>query len=319
MKKWFKDQWRNIKLAWFSLFYGMKSGNDLIAGSRTDHIGEGLTINKTMEADNVFADLLRGEVTERVVETRHSLYNVNQRSIDFEKKEKREKKKEINEAFLPRHCLLVEGEYFPVKIIQENRSWCDNPDDSPIYLLNIERNFIPRLKIEEITNKIAIKEYNDTFDEIDFYCRGNVRKFFSNDNFYVSELKKISLGVRKSELFDIISLSFNTEKPFGMDDGVFIKYKNFFFKECIEFDGHYILRFLAEQDGEIEKLTEKYKSESMAEKYDKKEMRVDAPQYELSSWDEIEKQENDINNDEALNLLKNLKSETLSIKNSPNS
>lgn len=321
MKRWIKNQWRNLKLAWFSLFYGMKSADDIVVGAKTDHTGEGLTIDKVMEVDNIFSDLLKGEVTERVVETRHSLYAVHQHSIDMEKKEKRTKKNEINEAFLPRHCLLVEGEYYPVKLIQENYSWCEEPDDPPQYLLKIERDFMPRLKIEEITNKISIKEYNENFDEIDFYCRNYVRKYYSNDNFYVSELKKISHGLFKSELLEFNRLSFNTEKPFGMDEGVLVKYNDFQFQECIEFDGHFILRFIARPDGTVEKLVDKYKSETMAEKYEKKATRDDGPQYQLTSWDVIEKQESGIgdNTDEALNLLENLKSETLSIKKSPNS
>ena len=321
MKQWIKNQWRNLKLAWFSLFYGMKSADSIVVGDKTDHTGEGLTIDKVMEVDNVFSDLLKGEVTERVVETRHSLYAVHQHSIDMEKKEKRTKKNEINEAFLPRHCLLVEGEYYPVKLIQENYSCCEEFDDPPQYLLKVERNFIPRSKIEEITSKISIKEYSENFDEIDFYCRNYVRKYYSNDNFYVSELKKISHGYFKSELLDFNRLSFNTEKPFGMDEGVLVKYNDFQFQECIEFDGHFILRFIARPDGTVEKLVDKYKSETMADKYEKKAAREDSPQYQLTSWDVIERQESGIgdNTDEALNLLENLKSETLSIKKSPNS
>ena len=159
MKKWLINQWRNLKLAWYSLFYGMKSADDIVIGAKTEHTGEGLTVNKVMEADNVFVDLLKGEVTERVVETRHSLYAVHQHSIDMEKKEKRTKKNEINEAFLPRHCMLVEGEYYPVKLIQENYSWCEFQDEPPQYLLKIERGYTPRLKIEEITTKISIKDF----------------------------------------------------------------------------------------------------------------------------------------------------------------
>ena len=125
----------------------------------------------------------------------------------------------------------------------------------------------------------------------------------------------------KSELLEFNRLSFNTEKPFGMDEGVLVKYNDFQFQECIEFDGHFILRFIARPDGTVEKLVDKYKSETMADKYEKKTARTDSPQYQLTSWDVIEKQENSIetNTDEALNLLENLKSETLSIKKSPNS
>jgi hypothetical protein len=137
----------------------------------------------------------------------------------------------------------------------------------------------------------------------------------------VSELKKISHGLFKSELLEFNRLSFNTEKPFGMDEGVLVKYNDFQFQECIEFDGHFILRFIARPDGTVEKLVDKYKSETMADKYEKKATRDDGPQYQLTSWDVIEKQESGIggNTDEALNLLENLKSETLSIKKSPNS
>ncbi len=321
MKKWFNKQITKLKLAWHSLFYGMKSADDVVVGAKTEHTGDGMTINQVMEADNVFVDLLKGEVTERVVETRHSLYAVHQHSIDLEKEEKRKKKNEINEAFLPRHCMIVEGEYFPVKLIQENRSWKEDIDDPTQYLINVERNFIPRLKIEEISNKIVIKEYNDNFDEIDFYCRNSVRKYHDKDNFYITELRRIFHGTKTSELLDFSKIYFHTEKPFGMDEGVFVQYKNFKYIKALEFDGHYILRFLASQDGDIEKLTDKYKSETMAEKYEKVEKRADAPQYQLCSWDDINKQEENISQDtdEILNLLENLKSETLSIKKSSNS
>lgn len=319
MKQWLLEQWFNIKLMWFSLFHGMKSADDIVVGAKTEHTGDGMTTNQVMEADNVFVDLLKGEITERVVETRHSLYAVHQHSIDLEKEEKRKNKNEINEAFLPRHCMLIEGEYFPVKLIQENKSWIpedsDDINEPPTYLLKIERDFTPRLKIEEVTSKLVIKEYNENVDEVDFYCRNMVRKFHSKDNFYVTELRKILHGSKRSELLDFNKLSFNTDKPFGIDDGVLVKYKDFTYVETLEFDGHYIVRFLARQDGEIEKLVDKYKSESMSQKYEKNEVRADAPQYQLTSWDVIEQQENiDENNEEALNLLKNLKSETLSIK-----
>lgn len=315
MKKWIYKQFAKLKLAWHYLFHGMKVADDIVVGAKTEHTGDGMSINQVMEADNVFVDLLKGELTERVIETRHSLYAVHQHSINLEKEERRKEKKSINEAFLPRHCMLIEGEYYPVKLIQENHAWSENIDDTETYLLNVERNYTPRLKIEKITNKIVIKEYNENVDEIDFYCRNYVRKFHDKDNFYITELRKIFHGSKKSELLDFQTLSFNTEKPFGMDEGVFVKYTNFTYIECIEFDGHYVLRFLAKQNGEIEKLTDKYKSETMTQKYEQTKEREDAPKYQLTSWDVLEEQQETFaNEDEALNLLKNLKSETLSIK-----
>jgi hypothetical protein len=246
----------------------------------------------------------------------------------MEKEEKRLKKNEINEAFLPRHCMLIEGEYFPVKLIQENKSWIketsDDINEPPLYLLKIKRGFLPRLKIEEITSKVVVKEYNEVYDEIDFYCRNVVRKFHSNDNFYISELKRLHHAddltkermKTTSDLLVFDGLSFHTEKPFGLDEGVFVNYDNFHFQEILEFDGHYILRFIAKPVGEIEKLTDKYKSETMTQKYEQKQVRADSPTYELASWDVINEQREMTSEetDEALNLIKNLKTETLSIK-----
>ena len=70
-----KRLWAKIKIFFFYLFAGMKNANDVaFTGQKDVEAGDGSGIEQQKEVNSVYKDLLRGELTQEVIELRHEMY-----------------------------------------------------------------------------------------------------------------------------------------------------------------------------------------------------------------------------------------------------
>ena len=83
----FKKIKRYIQIAFYSLFYGMRSADKLLSTSNTDNeidangIGG---IEQQQEQQSVYKDLLNGVVTEQVRQLRHEMYYAERKSREYQ-------------------------------------------------------------------------------------------------------------------------------------------------------------------------------------------------------------------------------------------
>ena len=81
--KFFTNLLFNIKLFWHSLFYGMKVADEKTMGVTKDGKAVDDAIEEHVSEDSVYADLLKGELTQEVLELRDSNYRGYKGSFNY--------------------------------------------------------------------------------------------------------------------------------------------------------------------------------------------------------------------------------------------
>ena len=155
------------------------------------------------------------------------------------------------------------------------------------YTIKVERNrtFTPRYYIEEYTKKLVCFLVNETKNTyvLDFYVTKypNDREWKSKG--FVREVEYIKTG-RRSDVTDINSIEFITTHAFNFYDGITFKFNKLQFKEVLEYDGDYILRFNASVEINGKDFFDENQCESMKKKYDEnapKETTINVNPYDL--------------------------------------
>ena len=167
--------------------------------------------------------------------------------------------------------ITVQPNDFLVETVSETLEQVGGRGKRTQYRIKIKRNFTPRYKIEEYITRLDVKKLDDKHVILDMY----VSKYPNDKDFkskgFVREVEKIRDEKIKSDILDYEEVSFLTNHAYKMDDMVKFVFKNIFFREVVEFDGHYILRFKASIQQDIIDLTNIFYSKTMDEKYKNKE------------------------------------------------
>ena len=79
----FRNIFLNIKILWHSLFVGMKSADEKTMGMTKEGEITDNAIEEHISEEGVYADLLRGELTQEVMELRDSNYRGYKGSFDY--------------------------------------------------------------------------------------------------------------------------------------------------------------------------------------------------------------------------------------------
>lgn len=271
----------NIKLFIHYLMRGLFSADKLTFGPKdTSTNGQNVSINENIENKSVWNDLLNGEETEEVKELRHSLYKVDKESGNYKYVGNGNVIKKDNTPSL--HVMVDESDNLPIQLIQDNNLITENVLDSlsdienniPFnkkYVINIDRDFTPRFKLEEFSNKVVVKLIDENKVQLDFYCSQYDKQFDRRYRPFINELYKIMGGNLKSDIIDFEKVSFVTYKSYGSENSLYYEYDKIKFKECIIFDGNFVLKFNAHIKENGIDLTQKYFNSTMDNKYKNKE------------------------------------------------
>lgn len=257
----------------FTLAQGMKDADNIILSQTGDSDADKIGIHQTVEEQRISKDLLKGEITQPVKEMRHRIYNVSKEANDYEYLGNgvAVKKREFKKLF------IEESDGNEVWIIQDNEPIVNNvldelervgrTGDYVQYIIKIERDYLSRFRLEEYTTKLVVKKVDGDKVILDFYCSIYPNKFDIKSKPFVTELKKIKENRVKSDIIDFNGVWFITQKAYGSEDLLKYSFNNISFKEILEFDGNYVLRFNATVNINGEDLTKQYYDEIMANKY----------------------------------------------------
>ena len=266
--------WLKIKVFFTYLFIGMRSADDEITvGGKVGAEG-GTTITQRKEDKSLYAALLRGEITQEVIEARHEMYYAERRSHDYIYNGGGRAAK-LNKVFdYDGNVENSDGHH--IQIVQDNKLDMASYEDYGIdvglkdkdrekvygtiknediskkeYTIKIIRTFIPKFKLEEYAKKIVVKICDDK-RIIDLYFSKYPIEFDRRSRMFVNAITEIYMGDTRSELLDIDGISFVTKNAYGSDDLVRYSYNNFEFRDIIDYDGCFVLRFLCDvvEDGE---------------------------------------------------------------------
>lgn len=276
MKHFLKNIWLNIRLFMNYLMQGLRVADNLLT-SQNKEDGDGANIEQKKEVQNVYADLLRGEVTQEVRELRHEMYYAERLSHEYTYGGNGRVVKK-NRMFNYNGNIEVSDGY-PIQVIQENRediTLTSDFKDTRDFTLKITRDFVPTMRIEEYATKLVIKRIDKDKVILDFYTPIMPRQFDRRSRIFTNALGRIYEGDVKSDLIDFSGVEFTSYNAYGSEDLKEYEYNNVRYELILEFDGSYVLRFTANivKDG-LDMITEFY-DEATAKKCEEHEMRKGA-------------------------------------------
>lgn len=326
---------RYIKIAFYSLFYGMRSADKMLSTSTKDNDLDANSvggIEQEQEKQSVYKDLLKGEVTEQVRELRHEMYYSERKSKEYEyggggraKKNNmfdykgNVDKSDGHKILIVQQNTLIQSSLSEsgVEVYGEKADISDNigtlirnkPRSEKEYRIKIERNgFIPKFKIENYLTKLVVKEIDENKVLIDLYITKYFDKFEKTSKLFHNEMEKIYQGLdvepntRLGGILNFNEIHFVSKDAYGVPDLVELSYVNFTFDTILEHDGHYILRYVAYENRKDD-LIEEFYHEATAEKCEKHEMREGST---IDITNLLEKKTEEYDTDSAVALINNI-------------
>ena len=310
--------WNKIKLSlevfrWrlgALLFYGDKA----IFGKNNEDEEDKVKAEVGISQENVYKDLMKEQVTEKVRELRHEMYFSERESYHYEYKggglaEKKGlfdysgeyENSDGHKLSILQPNILDNGKLFEGKNLKEILINATKTAREYKYTISIERDFIPRFKLEEYTNRLVVKKIDDENVILDFYTTIYNSQFNRIHKPFLNEIERLKNGDLRSEIIDFKKASFISFNAYGTDDLMFYSFKDFKFIGVTEFDGNYVLKFDAKIETYGEDLIKEFYDEKTAEKN-----RIHAPRegysYDMSS--DIGREERENEAEKIINFLK---------------
>jgi hypothetical protein len=136
--------------------------------------------------------------------------------------------------------------------------------------IRIFRETIPKFDIETYVKKLNIRTIDEDTKLLEF-C---VSKYPDPDNkrsiLFLKEIEKAKTNPRVCTMLEIKKVSFITYKCLGVSDFLEFEYDITSFDKIIEFNGTYVIKFIAKTTKNGDDVFEKHKQKDLDEKYQQK-------------------------------------------------
>jgi hypothetical protein len=106
---------------------------------------------------------------------------------------------------------------------------------------------------------------------LEFYISKYPKEDDAKTAFLLSEIKKAIINPRVSDMLDFETVSFITNKTIGVMDMLLFNYEINKFDKIIEFNGNYVIKFIANVVINGDDLMEQYREEELDKKYENKQ------------------------------------------------
>lgn len=119
-----------------------------------------------------------------------------------------------------------------------------NKNEKPIKII---RNLVPNFYLEEFTKVVKIRKVNDNKRMLEFYISIYPDEYNRNTRLLLSTIKKqIQNPLFGDTMLKIDEVEFITNKTQGAHNNLKFVYNNIVFDKIIEFNGHYVIKFLSD-------------------------------------------------------------------------
>lgn len=283
-----KKIWQTLKLLWFGLFVGLKSTDDTAFHQAGVDLEGGTEINQQVADHSVAKALLRGELTQEVIDLRYRTYAVARESTHYNYfSPTLTKKKGVNDYKFAKDSIMPDEE-FELLTIQDNNVEIETVADSLLRIgddgkfIDKQREYnivlkrsddaTPRFRLEDFVTKVVVKKGGDEWTAVlDMYVSKYPNDKKPTSKPFIRELERIIEDGHRSDIFDIKTISFDTYKAYHLDDMLHFEFGDIRLERIVEYNGSYVIRvFTNIIDGGSDKTSEYY-SERMAKKYENKE------------------------------------------------
>lgn len=273
--------WRKIKEFWYSLFGAMKVTEEEVFKPAGVGINPATSINQEVHDKRVSTALLAGKETKEVRELRYRTYLVDREAKEYdvfsptlairkEELEKQDSKFVYYDDSDGLEVITIQNNFPIVETVEEGLKQVGERGKRNEYWIKIEREFgfMPRYRIEEYTKKLVVKEkIPGKTVVLDFY----VSKYPNTEDLkskgFVKEIEKIKNESLRSDILDINLISFETNQAYKLKNMIYFVFKKKEFKGITEYDGHYVIKFVADIIVNGQDKVNNYYDKEMDEKY----------------------------------------------------
>jgi hypothetical protein len=137
--------------------------------------------------------------------------------------------------------------------------------------LMLSYDTLPLFELETFTKRLHIRKINETERLLEFYVSAYPDEYFRTSRFFISEIKKTIENPRRLGITSVNNVMFVSNKDLGTRDFLAYEYDVDGFDKIVSFDGNYVIKFKATIVVNGSDIFEKYKSDSLDERYAKKE------------------------------------------------
>ncbi len=276
---------RKLKELWNSLFGAMKITEEEILKSPNIELNPSMTINQEVHDKRVSTALLAGKETKEVKELRYRTYIIDREAKEYEvfsptlamrkeELEKQDSKFVYYDDSDGLNVVTIQNNFPIIETVEEGLKQVGERGKRTEYWINIEREFgfIPRYRIEEYTKKLVIKEKTAGKTVVlDFYVSKYPNQEDLKSKGFVKEIEKIKNDNIRSDILDINIISFETNQAYKLKDMLYFSFKKKQFIGITEYDGHYVIKFLADILVNGQDRVNEFYNKEMAEKYKNKQ------------------------------------------------
>ena len=142
--------------------------------------------------------------------------------------------------------------------------------------LTIERKYYPKFFIENYTKKLNVRFIDNQTRLLEFYISKYPDEMNPATGMLVKQLVKIingTLPIDKSDFIQIDNVEFVSNKTIGTSDYLQYRYNDITFDKLIEFDGNYIIKYIANVEINGADILAEYIQEELDMKYENKEIK----------------------------------------------
>lgn len=280
-----------------SFFKGLKNADNVIIESAAAK--DGIEVNQSFFKGGTLNDFLYGKETEQLKELRDSYYRILKESDKYEVEVKWSDNGDLSAiarkkdaSFFKKHPPLYCKNDEKIILIQDNEqiskySLLDASsflsEYNGIYdfetTLQIVRNgYVSRFAIEKFVRKIVLKDFGmaDRY-RVDLYVPMYASQFGKIDALLIAELNKLIEGkVSRLDFLSFDALYFITDKAWNAENLLLYYFDDIHYNSINIFDGNFVITFDCHISKKGEDITEKYKTNTMDKKYEKKTPKKDS-------------------------------------------
>jgi hypothetical protein len=139
-----------------------------------------------------------------------------------------------------------------------------NKSEKPIKII---RNEASSFSIENFTKKLVVRKISKTKKMLEFYVSIYPDEYNRTSRLFINAIKKAIENPRHSNMLNFKSVEFVTYKSLGVSDFLEFEYEIESFDKIIEFNGSYVIKFIANTIVNGKDIMEGHRVEELDKKY----------------------------------------------------
>jgi hypothetical protein len=151
--------------------------------------------------------------------------------------------------------------------INGDEYYITNKTENPIIISSENTR---RFYLENFTKKLNVIHNSENEKLLEFYVSMYPDLYNRTSRIFISEIKKIINDNKKSDIIDINNVNFITYKAIGVNDFLEYKYEIQSFDKIVEYNGNYVIKFIAKPIINGEDITIKFIQDELENKYKNK-------------------------------------------------